>query len=250
MEQLTQIWNQAPLTLQQSNPGDFCQLSQLEGGVYILSFTGEFQHKLTLEAIRLIDKLLDQFVRIDVTADVCACALITANQGKFFSSGMDVNYLKECHRQEAIEYLLLFQRLVSKLLTFCIPTIAIISGHAVEAVCKLSLARDYRLMSTSHGYIFMNEVDLGMSLAPGNMAVLHSKLPMSTFQEAVLTGKRYNGKAAAAGRIVHAAFPPSILLQKGIRKAMEYKARNWKRKTYQALNMETYKATIQELENG
>lgn len=88
------------------------------------------------------------------------------------------------------EYLPLFQRLVSKLLTFCIPTIAIIrqvsrqnhqrnpmyiswkisyslsddciycSGHAVEAVCKLSLARDYRLMSTSHGYIFMNEVSV------------------------------------------------------------------------------------------
>ncbi|XP_044461968.1 probable LRR receptor-like serine/threonine-protein kinase At1g07650 [Mangifera indica] len=66
----------------------------------------------------------------------------------------------------------------------------------------------------------------------------------------VVSMKRYNGKAAAAGRIVHAAFPPSILLQKGIRKAMEYKARNWKRKTYQALKMEMYKATIQELENG
>ncbi|KAA8524024.1 hypothetical protein F0562_010545 [Nyssa sinensis] len=138
-------------------------------------------------------------------------------KGKFFSNGMDVNYLKECDRQAAIEYLLMFQRLVSKLLTFCLPTIAVIRGHAVGAGCVFALAHDYRLMTSTRGYIFMNEVDLAMSLTPGNMAVLHSKLSLSTFQEAILTGKRYNGGGAAAAGIVHATYPSgSTLLQKGI----------------------------------
>ncbi|KAJ0046151.1 hypothetical protein Pint_04816 [Pistacia integerrima] len=242
MEEQTPMWNQTPLTLRQLNPADFCELSGLEGGVYVLNLTEEFQRRLTLEAIRLIDKLLDQ-----VAGDVCAYALITTNQlfclrvgGLIYAdtfgavAGIFATVSKAC--QQAID--------------FCIPTLAIITGHAVGAGYVFSLAHDYRLMSTTHGYIFMNEADLGMSLTPGNMAVLHSKLPVSTFQEAVLAGKRYNGKAAAAVGIVHAAFPSSVLLQKGIKKAMEHKARNWNRKAYQALKMEMYKTTVQELESG
>ncbi|KAJ0046149.1 hypothetical protein Pint_04810 [Pistacia integerrima] len=200
MEEQTQKWNQTqtPLTLRQLNPADFCELSRLEGGVYILNFTGEFQHRLTPEAIRMIDRMLDQ-----VAGDVCACF-------DYYQPGIFTTVSKAS--QQVIDFF----------------------GHAVGAGYVFSLAHDYRLM-----------VDLGMSLTPGNMAVLHSKLPVSTFQEAVLTGKRYNGKAAAAAGIVHAAFPSSILLQKGIKKAMEYKARNWNRKAYQAL-----KTTVQELENG
>ncbi|XP_031266006.1 uncharacterized protein LOC116124428 [Pistacia vera] len=201
MEEQTPMWNQTPLTLRQLNPADFCELSGLEGGVYVLNLTGEFQRRLTLEAIRLIHKLLDQ-----VAGDVCAYALITTNQVTVWTSQF---YLKH-------ELICLVKS----------GEILFKSGHAVGAGYVFSLAHDYRLM-----------VDLGMSLTPGNMAVLHSKLPVSTFQEAVLTGKRYNGKAAAAAGIVHAAFPSSILLQKGIKKAMEYKARNWNRKAYQALKM-------------
>ncbi|KAJ0103587.1 hypothetical protein Patl1_04921 [Pistacia atlantica] len=187
MEEQTPMWNQTPLTLRQLNPPDFCELSGLEGGVYVLNLTGEFQRRLTLEAIRLIDKLLDQ-----VAGDVCAYGLITTNQvtvwtsqfylkheliclvksGKFFSNGIFTTVSKAC--QQAID--------------FCIPTLAIITDHAVGAGYVFSLAHDYRLMSTTHGYIFMNEGDLGMSLTPGNMAVLHSKLPVSTFQEAVFAG--------------------------------------------------------------
>ncbi|CAL5336249.1 unnamed protein product [Camellia sinensis] len=226
---------------------NFCDLKRLQGGVYILNFTGNLQHMFSPEAIRSIDESLDQVAR-----DRSACALITTNQGKFFSNGMDVNYLRKCDRQGALEYLLLFQKLLSKLLTFCLPTIAVIRGHAVGAGCIYAMAHDYRLMISDHpGYIFMNEVDLGLSLTPGIMAVLHSKLPVSTFQEAILTGKRYDGRDAATARLVHATCPtgPS-LLQEGIKKAMEYKARNWKREVYHALKMEMFQTTVRELENG
>ncbi|CAK9134160.1 unnamed protein product [Ilex paraguariensis] len=155
------------------------------------------------ESIRLIDELVDQ-----VTRDGRACAMITTNQ----------------------EY-------VSKLLTFSIPTIAVIRGHAVGAGCIFALAHVYRLMISSRGYIFMNEIDLGLPLTPGIMAVLRSKLHPSSFQEAILTGKRYNGKEAAAAGIVHVA-------------AMEYETKNWKREVFHALKMEMFKTTVRELENG
>ncbi|KAL3503080.1 hypothetical protein ACH5RR_037529 [Cinchona calisaya] len=224
----------------------FCELERLDGGVYILKFTGEDQHRFTPASIQLIDELLDQVLR-----DKSACALITTNQGKFFSNGMDVKYLRQCDSQMAIEYLFMFQRLVSKLLTFCIPTIAVIRGHAVGAGCIFSLAHDYRLMISSRAYIFMNEVDLGLSLTPGNMALLCSKLPISVFQEAVLTGKRYDGTEAAAAGIVQvtcSSWPN--LLREGTKKAMEYKSKNWKRVAYHGLKMEMFKTTVKELEDG
>ncbi|XP_059664209.1 enoyl-CoA delta isomerase 2, peroxisomal-like [Cornus florida] len=276
MGEPTNTWINETQPTKLNQEHNFCDLKRVEGGVYILNLTGEIQHRFTPKAIRSIDESLDQVLR-----DASACALITTNQildigwwlmmmaklfklcldilwinlnmesGKFFSNGMDVDYIKDCNKQVATEYLQMFQRLVSKLLTFCLPTIAVIRGHAVGAGFIFALAHDYRLMTSSRGYIFMNEIDLGMSLTPGNMAVLRSKLPLSTFQEATLTGKHYDGERAAAAGIVHATCPIGPkLLEEGINIAMEYKARNWKRQVYYALKMEMFKTTVTELENG
>ncbi|XP_058106917.1 uncharacterized protein LOC131250651 [Magnolia sinica] len=74
------------------------------------------------------------------------------------------------------EYLLMFQRFVSKILTLCVPTIAVIRGHVVGMGCIFALAHDYRLMASNYGYIFMNEVDFGLPFTLGNVNVLQLKL--------------------------------------------------------------------------
>ncbi|KAL3736098.1 hypothetical protein ACJRO7_025102 [Eucalyptus globulus] len=166
MELQDRTWN--PLASTEINKEDrFCELGMGGGGVYVLSFVGESHHRFSPAAICLINELLDS--------------------GKFFSDGMDVNYLGCTDRERAVEYLMSFQKLVSKLLTFHLPTIAVIRGHAVGVDCIFALAHDYRLMSSDHGYVFMNEINLGMSLTSGIMSVLRTKLPISTFQEVVLT---------------------------------------------------------------
>ncbi|XP_048129480.1 enoyl-CoA delta isomerase 2, peroxisomal-like [Rhodamnia argentea] len=223
MELQDHAWN--PLTSTEINKEDrFCELGMVGGGVYILSFIGESRHRFSQAAICLIDKLLDQ--------------------GKFFSDGMDVSNLRCTDRESAIGYLMSFQKLVGKLLTFHLPTMAVIRGHAVGAGCIFALAHDYRLMSSDHGHIFMNGVNLGMSLTPGIMSVLRTKLPISTFQE------RYSGKGTAAAGIVQATCPGTTLMQEGMKKALEHRARRWNREIYHALKMEMFKTTLQELENG
>eukprot|EP01018_Ginkgo_biloba_P032142 Gb_37527 [translate_table: standard] len=85
-------------------------------------------------------------------------------------------------------YIQTFHNLASRLLCFSIPTVAIVRGHAVGVGCMFALAHDYRLMSSNHGFIFINEVDIGMSLTPRNSTILSCKLSPATYHEAVLTG--------------------------------------------------------------
>ncbi|KAL5732198.1 hypothetical protein ACHQM5_004845 [Ranunculus cassubicifolius] len=221
-------------------------LKRIEGGVYLLTFVGNAQHRFTPRVIRAIDDILNQ-----VANDAGASALVTINQGKFFSNGMDITYLRSCDLEGAKKYLHMFHKLVSKILTFSVPSIAIIRGHAVGAGCIFALAHDYRIMNSRRGYIFMNEVELGLPLTPGNVAVLRAKLPTETFQEVILTGKRYGGANAYRAGIVHdTEDKEEILLESGIKKAMEYKARNWNKEVYHLLKMEMFKDTIRELEIG
>ncbi|XP_039171788.1 enoyl-CoA delta isomerase 3-like [Eucalyptus grandis] len=173
MELQDRTWN--PLASTEINKEDrFCELGMGGGGVFVLSFVGESHHRFSPAAICLINELLDSLSGCNmpdqtthrnscltpVSRDEKARLLITTNQGKFFSDGMDVNYLGCTDRERPVEYLMSFQKLVSKLLTFHLPTIAVIRGHAVGVGCIFALAHDYRLMSSDHGYVFMNEVNL------------------------------------------------------------------------------------------
>ncbi|ONK66905.1 uncharacterized protein A4U43_C06F13320 [Asparagus officinalis] len=100
---------------------EFCELKKLGGGIYLFTFVGNLCHWFKPASIQSISKCIDK-----VSNDDEATALVTTNEGKFFSNGMDVRYLRGVSKDEAKEYLLMFQRLTSKLLTLCVPTIAVI----------------------------------------------------------------------------------------------------------------------------
>eukprot|EP01018_Ginkgo_biloba_P033044 Gb_01063 [translate_table: standard] len=99
--------------------------------------------------------------------------------GKFNSNGMDAKYFIQVDTNEA-------KNLASRLMCFSIPTVAIVRGHAVGEGCMFALPHDYRLMSSNHSFIFVNEVDIGMSLTPGNSIILYCKLSPVTYHEVVL----------------------------------------------------------------
>lgn len=52
----------------------------------------------------------------------------------------------------------LLNPLYTKLLSFPIPTVASIGGHAFAAGFALGLVHDYRVMNGARGYLCMNEV--------------------------------------------------------------------------------------------
>ena len=76
---------------------------------------------------------------------------------------------------------------------FPIPTVAALNGHAFGIGALLALAHDQRVQNTERGWFCLPEVDLRMRFNPFQLALVIGKLSRPTANEAVLSGRRYDG---------------------------------------------------------
>lgn len=53
----------------------------------------------------------------------------------------------------------IFFTVYRRLLTFPIPTIAAINGHAFAAAFAVAMGHDYRVMNGNRGFLCMNEIE-------------------------------------------------------------------------------------------
>jgi Delta3-Delta2-enoyl-CoA isomerase len=139
----------------------------------------------------------------DVEADPPA-ALVTAADGKYWSTGLDLDWLG-ANPDTAQAFLDDVQRTLARVLLLPTATVAAIQGHAFAAGAMLALAHDVRVMREDRGYFCLPEVDLPLPFTPGMAALIQAKLDPSVAHEAMTTGRRYGGGDAAAVRIVAAA---------------------------------------------
>ena len=154
-----------------------------------------------------VERALDEVEKLDG-----AGGLVTVGEGKFFSNGLDVDWMVDNPRQ-AEPYLARVQRLLARVLTFDGPTVAAVSGHAFGAGAMLALAHDWRFMREDRGYLCLPEVDLGLPFAPGLLALLQCKLTPAQATEALLTGRRFPGPAAREVGLVTGVAPQEELLE-------------------------------------
>jgi len=113
------------------------------------------------------------------------------DQAKFFSNGLDFNAMKD----DTAFFPCIFNPFISRLLTFPIPTIAAITGHAFAAGFILALSCDYRVMTPGRGWASMNEVLFGATMPFSFAAILNYKLPSNKIlREVVLEARRYTVK--------------------------------------------------------
>ena len=129
-------------------------------------------------------------------------ALVTTGTGKFYSNGLDLDWLSG-HQDQFEPYLGRIHGLYARLLTLPMPTVAAINGHAFAGGAMLTLAHDVSVMRTDRGYFCLPEVDLGMSFTPGMNALIQARLTPAVAHEAMVTGRRYPAGEALAARIVH-----------------------------------------------
>jgi enoyl-CoA hydratase/carnithine racemase len=130
-------------------------------------------------------------------------------QDKFFSNGLDL--------QRAMEhpafFPAVFDPMLSRLLTFPIPTIAAINGHCFAGGFMLSLACDYRVMTDGkhrNAWLCMNEVLFGSRWPLSFGGLLRAKVGDARLQrEIALEGRRFTPQEALELRLIdHIA--PSI----------------------------------------
>ncbi len=139
------------------------------------------------------DEMLHTFD--EILADKAVKAVIlTSNDEKNFSQGIDVEWLWGLMGQQETETVKAFMRsmneLFKKLLLYPMPVIAAINGHAFGNGAILSCACDFRFMRADKGYFCFPEVDVGIPFLPGMISFVHKAIPDYKFYEMKLTGKR------------------------------------------------------------
>src|SRR6185295_6804204 len=126
-----------------------------------------------------------------------AALVTTGGHEKFYSNGLDLDWMGQAGMDRANAFLPEAIRPLGRVLASPVPTVAAVNGHAFAAGGMLMLAHDFRVMRSDRGFFCLNEVDLGLPLAPGMTALVKSRLGIDTFRDAVLTGARIGGSDAA-----------------------------------------------------
>jgi enoyl-CoA hydratase/carnithine racemase len=132
-----------------------------------------------------------------------ADGLVTTAAGKFYTNGLDLDWLT-AHADQTQWYLGQVHALLARVLTLPIPTAAAIVGHAFGAGAMLAVAHDFRVMRADRGFFCFPEVDINIPFSPGMAALIQAKLTPHAAVASMTTGKRFGGGDAAAIGIVDA----------------------------------------------
>jgi enoyl-CoA hydratase/carnithine racemase len=169
-----------------------------EGDVYLLQLTDN-ENRFNARSIAAWNDALDT-----VEQDPDPAALVTTGTGKFYSNGLDLDWMGTIG-DDVGPFIASVHALFGRMLAFPAITVAAVNGHAFAGGGMLALAHDYRVMRSDRGFFCLPEIDMAMPLTEGMTALIQCKLPGATAHEAIVTGKRYGGADCAAAGIVHEA---------------------------------------------
>src|SRR3954465_3677887 len=130
-------------------------------------------------------------------------ALVTAATGKFWSNGLDLEWLSG-NTEKFAEYSAAVHELLARVLELPVPTVAALQGHTFAAGAMLALAHDFRVMRADRGFFCLPEVDIHIPFTPGMAALIQARLPKKPAHEAMTTARRYGGTDALTAGIVDA----------------------------------------------
>ena len=134
-----------------------------------------------VETVTAMHKCLDE---IEANSEVTC--MISIGYGKNYSQGLDLEKLRKIPEvKKSMKYVFSF---FVRVLTFPMPTIAAVNGHAYGAGAFLAVCHDYRIMREDRGYLCFPEAKLGIHFG---MEVLNElirrRIPNSTQSIAILS---------------------------------------------------------------
>jgi enoyl-CoA hydratase/carnithine racemase len=132
-----------------------------------------------------------------------AQGLVTTGGGKFYSNGLDLDWLA-ANGEQTQWYVGRVQSMLAQILTLPVPTAAALVGHAFGAGAMLALAHDFRVMRADRGFFCFPEADIRIPFTPGMAALIQAKLTPQAAVASMTTGRRFGGGDAASLGIVDA----------------------------------------------
>ncbi|MFT7130943.1 MAG: enoyl-CoA hydratase/carnithine racemase [Gammaproteobacteria bacterium] len=209
-----------------------------EGNVFVLTMNdGENRWNTTF--VREMALALDE---VEASTGPAALLTTSANE-KFYSNGLDLQWRmsegdhlggdRDVFGDE-------FMALAARLITFPVPTISAINGHAFGAGFMNALCHDVRMMRSDRGFICANEMELGMVIPSPELALFRHKIPMNAFFETVQLARRWTGPDALAAGIVQQIAELDSLKYTALQKAEELSRLGENRAVYGGMKERIY----------
>jgi enoyl-CoA hydratase/carnithine racemase len=180
-----------------------------DGALFVLNL-GDTENRFNFDSIAALIALLDE-----VDAAPGDKALVTVASGKFWSNGLDLDWML-ANQIDLVDLVVAVQELFARVLEAAYPTVAAIQGHCYAAGGMLALAHDARFMREDRGFLCFPEVNIGMVFTPGMQALLSAKLTPQTAHQSMVLGRRFTAPEAAAAGIIDGTYLEDELLDRSL----------------------------------
>ncbi|KAL2109067.1 hypothetical protein VUR80DRAFT_3013 [Thermomyces stellatus] len=187
-----------PIPPLDDHPGGTITVTSPSPQIYLLSISSPPDNRLTTS---FCTALVTALSRVQHTQPP-GVLIATSSLPKFFSNGLDLAHTSS---SAPAFWTSALYPLFRKLLSYPMPTVALLNGHAFAAGLMLAMFCDYRVMNPSRGFLCLNEVDFGALLKPPMSSIFREKLPPATYRSLVLEGRRFAAREAVEAGIVDAA---------------------------------------------
>jgi len=210
-----------------------------DGDVYVLHMRDE-ENRMNRTWLDAMNAALDE-----VEADPTGGSLVTTGDGRFYSNGLDLEWLLRPDTEDMREFVAEVEKLLARVIEFPLITVAACNGHTFAAGAMLALCHDFRVMRADRGFFCLPEVDIKIPFTAGMNSLIMQRLSTTTAHELMVTGKRVGGEEAERKHIVHAAVPVGDVLPSAIRLAAEGGGKD--RVTLQMIKRRMYGESISRL---
>jgi len=168
-----------------------------EDGIALISMDDGKANAMNFDFFSEMGEALDR-----VRKDGVRTLIITGRPG-YFSGGLDVRLLTSLPPQEVNRLADTFARTMLRVFSLPIPTIAVLSGHAVAGGAMLSFVCDLRFAVEGTYRIQMNESVIGIPLPTWMLMIGRAVIPAQWLAEAFLQGRAYVPDEAVGRGLVH-----------------------------------------------
>ena len=209
--------------------------------VFVLTMD-DGENRMNQHWLDAINSALDE---VDAAPD--PLALVTTGAGKFYSNGLDLEWLFS-GGSDMPTFVADVERLLARVLAAPYITVAACNGHTFAAGAMLALAHDFRVMRSDRGFFCLPEVDIKIPFTSGMNSLIMSRMTITAAHQVMVTGRRIGGEEAASLNIVHQAVTEDEVLPTAIGIAASQAGKD--RNTLATIKERMYGETIQLLQNS
>ncbi len=140
------------------------------------------------------------------TADDTTAVILASRDPKYWSLGIDLEWitlaLADGHKQAVRDFMYDLNRLSKRILTFPLPVIAAIGGHAFGDGAMLAMTCDFRFMKADRGFFCFPEVDINIPFLPSMLEIIRKAIPGYALEEFIFSGRRIPAAELAEHHVI------------------------------------------------